>query len=32
MPLRVKVNPLEVMIDEGFLEVLKPGRYDIRLR
>lgn len=32
MPLKTKVNPLELMIDSGHLPVRYPGRYDIRNR
>jgi len=32
MPLKIKLNPLDEMVEEGVLPVLKPGKYDIRLR
>ncbi len=31
LPLKIKENPLHMMIKEGLLPVLRPGRYDIRL-
>ena len=30
LPLQTRVNPLDLMIDSGHLEVERPGRYDIR--
>jgi len=30
MPLKTRESPLELMIEDGTLPVLKPGRYDIR--
>ena len=30
MPLRTRENPLKLMVEDGTLPVLKPGRYDIR--
>jgi predicted dehydrogenase len=30
MPLATRENPLDLMVEEGMLPVLKPGRYDIR--
>ena len=32
MPLKIKLNPLDEMVEEGDMPVLKPGRYDIRLK
>lgn len=31
LPLTTKESPLELMIDDGTLEVTKPGKYDIRV-
>ena len=30
LPLQTRLNPLDLMIDSGHLEVERPGRYDIR--
>ena len=30
MPLKTRENPLDLMVEDGTLPVLKPGRYDIR--
>ena len=30
MPLETRENPLDLMVEDGTLPVLKPGRYDIR--
>ena len=30
MPLKTRESPLDLMIEDGTLPVLKPGRYDIR--
>jgi len=30
MPLRTRESPLDMMVEDGILPVLKPGRYDIR--
>ena len=30
MPLKIRESPLELMVEDGTLPVLKPGRYDLR--
>jgi hypothetical protein len=30
LPLQTRENPLDLMVEDGTLPVLKPGRYDIR--
>jgi UDP-N-acetyl-2-amino-2-deoxyglucuronate dehydrogenase len=30
LPLQTRENPLDLMVEDGMLPVLKPGRYDIR--
>ncbi len=30
MPLQTRVNPLELMVESGHLEPIRPGHYDIR--
>ncbi|MBM3211225.1 hypothetical protein FJZ33_03330 [Candidatus Poribacteria bacterium] len=30
LPLKTRENPLDLMVEDGALPVIKPGRYDIR--
>jgi len=30
IPLKTRESPLELMVEDGTLPVLKPGRYDLR--
>ena len=32
LPLKTRVNPLDLMVESGHLPVRYPGRYDIRAR
>ncbi len=32
LPLETRENPLDLMVEDGTLPILKPGRYDIRAK